>query len=364
MERAYATLQIKSVATSADGKRTFTGIASTPSLDRQGDIVEPSGAQFTLPIPFLWQHDSKQPIGWINKATVTAQGIAVEGEVADIPEEGSLKDKLTEAWQYIKNKLVRGLSIGFDPIERRKIDGASGYRYTKWNFLELSAVTIPANQDASITSIKRFDRAQIANPSADTEPDVMEQIAAWEYAERLTADAIGSAKEKEKLFEMLVKDKAKELAAARVKQAHDGTAPGKAVSDNCRERNLRASEAANKAGEPRVQQRGLVNQNKGFYRTGDTYEHGDIAFVPSGKSEGIAFFCVSQKTKSMPEPNSAWRVGMRIPWKKGDICKAGELAMYSQDHTICQIWKCLRSTSDAPGHNESWQLVHENAREL
>ena len=46
MDRAYALLDVKSVDAE---RRTFSGIASTPELDRQGDIVDPAGV--TLPQP-------------------------------------------------------------------------------------------------------------------------------------------------------------------------------------------------------------------------------------------------------------------------------------------------------------------------
>lgn len=156
LNRAYSTLEIKAV--DGDGqKRTFSGIASTPTPDRVGDIVEPKGAQFKLPIPLLWQHDHRQPIGWVTSATVTAKGIEISGEVADIPEEGNLKARIDEAWQAIKNKLVRGLSIGFKPIESTDIQGSWAQRFTKWEWLELSAVTVAANSEASITAIKAID---------------------------------------------------------------------------------------------------------------------------------------------------------------------------------------------------------------
>lgn len=159
MQRAYSVLTLKAVD---EKKRRFTGIASTPTTDRVGDIVEPKGAVFKLPIPLLWQHDSRDPIGWIDKAKVTADGIEVEGEVAAIPEAGQLQDRLKTAWEYLKNKLVRGLSIGFDPLEYSEIDGTWGLRFLKWEWLELSAVTIPANQDATIISIKSADASLLA----------------------------------------------------------------------------------------------------------------------------------------------------------------------------------------------------------
>lgn len=160
MNRAYSTLELK--AAEAGGKRTFTGIASTISTDRSGDVVEPTGAQFKLPIPLLWQHNSRDPIGWVTEATVTAKGIEVTGEVADVEEAGALKERLAMAWQMLKSGLVRGLSIGFNSIESARIDGTYGLRFMKWEWLELSAVTIPANQDASITAIKSADDQLLA----------------------------------------------------------------------------------------------------------------------------------------------------------------------------------------------------------
>lgn len=155
MNRAYSIFEIKSF----DGdKRTFKGIATTPATDRMADVVEPKGAEFKLPLPLLWQHDAKDPIGWVNSATVTDKGIEVEGEIADIPEDGPLKDRLKTAWQMIKNGLVRGLSIGFNPKEYSEIKGTYGLRFTAWEWLELSAVTIPANQEATILAVKQFSR--------------------------------------------------------------------------------------------------------------------------------------------------------------------------------------------------------------
>lgn len=155
MNRAYSLLEIKAVD---DDARVITGIATTPSPDRMDDVVEPKGAQFKLPIPFLWQHNHDQPVGQVTKATVTDAGIEVTVELARVDEPGTLKDRLDEAWQSIKAKLVRGLSIGFSPIESANIDGSWGRRFLKWEWLELSAVTVPANAGASIQTIKSIDR--------------------------------------------------------------------------------------------------------------------------------------------------------------------------------------------------------------
>lgn len=161
-QRAWSTLEIKSTS-SANGKRIFTGIASTPETDRMGDIVLPQGAKFTLPIPLLWQHDSDEPVGWVTAATVTANGIEVVCEVASVDNPGKLKDLLDYAWDCIVTKLVRGLSIGFNPIKSAAIEGTWGYEFQEWEWLELSAVTIPANAGASIQAVKAYDQRTAAS---------------------------------------------------------------------------------------------------------------------------------------------------------------------------------------------------------
>ncbi len=155
MKRAYAQFNIKSFD---EEQRTIKGIATTPKTDHQDDIVEPRGASYELPIPFLFAHDSKQPIGQVQKAVVTDAGIEIEAQIKKIPEPGRLKDRVDEAWQSIKYGLVRGLSIGFKDVESEPIKGSTwGRRIKKWSWLELSAVVIAANSEASITAIKEID---------------------------------------------------------------------------------------------------------------------------------------------------------------------------------------------------------------
>ncbi len=156
---AYAVLEGKAVD---EEKRIITGIATTPSVDRADDIVEPEGAEFKLPLPFLWQHDSDNPVGNVTKAMVTSKGITVEIQLEKTDEPGLVKDRLDAAWQYIKLGLVRGLSIGFKGIETARIEGTYGIRFLKWSWLELSGVTIPANQDASILTMKSIDAPLLA----------------------------------------------------------------------------------------------------------------------------------------------------------------------------------------------------------
>ncbi len=157
--RAYSLLTIKSVS---EDDRVVTGIATTPETDRMGDVVEPKGAEFKLPLPLLWQHQSDKPIGHVTSAKVTNDGIEVTAQIAKVTEPGPLKDLLDMAWQSIKAKLVRGFSIGFQPLEHSRIEGSFGLRFLRWEWLELSAVTIPANSEATIQTIKSLDKSLLA----------------------------------------------------------------------------------------------------------------------------------------------------------------------------------------------------------
>jgi len=158
LNRAYSLLAIKRVN---DEERSITGMATTPTPDRLGDIVEPEGAQFKLPLPLLWQHDSAAPIGHVTAAKSCKDGIEITAKLARIAEPGRLQERLDEAWQSIKAGLVQGLSIGFKSIEHSHLkDG--GLHFLKWAWLETSAVTIPANAEASITTIRSLDAALLA----------------------------------------------------------------------------------------------------------------------------------------------------------------------------------------------------------
>jgi HK97 family phage major capsid protein/HK97 family phage prohead protease len=182
VERAYSLLAIKSVAPSTPefSGRCFTGIASTPALDRQGDIVDPAGVTFKNPIPLLFHHDAKQPIGTVH-LTATPDGILFEATIPTIDEPGPLKSRTDEAWQSIKAGIITGVSIGHRILEGGYERLKSGARkLTKTEICELSLVTIPANQHASILLVK-----SLAAPRR-TEKPVMkqttaEQISAFEH---------------------------------------------------------------------------------------------------------------------------------------------------------------------------------------
>src|SRR5574344_1571948 len=139
-----------------EDQRVITGIATTPGTDRMGDIVDPMGAKYATEIPFLWQHEHDKPVGVCKLGKPTAKGIPFEARLPKIAEDGKLKELVDLAWQSIKTGLVRCVSIGFRPIEYNLMD-TGGVRFTEYEIFELSAVTIPANADATIQTLKALE---------------------------------------------------------------------------------------------------------------------------------------------------------------------------------------------------------------
>lgn len=158
MNRAYTVLNIKAVD---EGERVIEGIASTPTPDRMGDIVEPLGAKFKLPMPLLWQHDARAPVGHVEFAKANKEGIPFKARIFTTEVAGKVKERLDEAWESVKLGLVQAVSIGFS-INAYEILKEGGWRINEWEWLELSLVTIPANADATIDRIKSIDAELLA----------------------------------------------------------------------------------------------------------------------------------------------------------------------------------------------------------
>jgi len=158
MNRAYAVIDVKSVD---EEKRIIRGTATTPSPDRVGDIVEPLGVEFKNPMPLLWQHKSDKPVGTVTFDKPTKSGINFEAKLPTPKESQALIDRVAEAWESVKLGLVRGVSIGFRPLEYSFMDDG-GVRFVSSEVMELSLVTIPANADANIQTIKSFDAPLLA----------------------------------------------------------------------------------------------------------------------------------------------------------------------------------------------------------
>lgn len=168
LNRAYSLITVKAIDETGDGRRRFSGWATTPELDRVNDTIDPMGAKFTNPLTLLRAHRSDMPIGSVTFKKPTAKGIEFDAEIPVIKEEGELKSRLDMAWGEVKNGLVRAVSIGFRALKYAfKDDG--GIEFQEIEIFELSTVAVPANAGALITSVKSID-AELRKAAGVREP--------------------------------------------------------------------------------------------------------------------------------------------------------------------------------------------------
>ncbi|MGZ5782833.1 MAG: HK97 family phage prohead protease [Croceibacterium sp.] len=129
-------------------------VMSTAALARDGHILVPQGCSLENyrrnPI-VLWQHSPDEPIGNAENITLGGQSIAANIRFAPL----GISRKADEVRGLMKAGVIRAVSVGFDPIEMEPLDPKKprgGQRISKWDLLELSAVSVPADTGAMVTA--------------------------------------------------------------------------------------------------------------------------------------------------------------------------------------------------------------------
>ena len=140
--------------TGKDG--TTKVIASTPSVDRYGDVVAPDWKleRFAANPVVVWSHDySQPPVGKVTDLSMDGDSLIASIKWDD-SEPGSLG--ATVARQF-REGYLSAVSVGFAPEsstprselpEDHPASGKSGQWLTGNELLEISAVSIPANPEA------------------------------------------------------------------------------------------------------------------------------------------------------------------------------------------------------------------------
>lgn len=209
LNRAYSLLEVKEV-TEDDDAYVVRGMATTPTPDRMNDVVDPLGATFAPQIPLLWQHNYEKPVGITELGKPMKKGIPFVSRIPKVKEAGALRDRIEEAVQSIRYKLVAAVSIGFrvlnDAIERLE---NGGYHYLQTEILELSLVTIPAQPDAKITGIKSIDE-RLRAASGQKQSHVVKLV---------TPGVSGIRKSVPEVNQMNVQDQIKQFQASRAAKA-------------------------------------------------------------------------------------------------------------------------------------------------
>lgn len=138
-----------------DESYKFEGYLSTfGNADRVGDVIEHGAFDDSLKkkatVPMLYNHKRDQVIGKM-ELSVNAVGLYVTGYLAENIQ------KAQEVYELLKFGALDSMSIGmrvndYEPID--KADPWGAWLIKSADVLEGSVVTIPANEQAVVTSVK------------------------------------------------------------------------------------------------------------------------------------------------------------------------------------------------------------------
>ena len=157
MTKQFSSASLKKI----QGNKITGAIGSTPSIDRDGDIVDPLGIDvrnFKNNPQLLWGHDaSRFPIGKVTDVRISERGLEFDAVFAS-----DIDPFAKQAFNMVKGGFLSSFSIGFMIKER------DSERITQSELLEISLVNIPANSDARVSRQYKSFNAYVANNRGPT----------------------------------------------------------------------------------------------------------------------------------------------------------------------------------------------------
>ena len=133
----------------------ITGMASTNGTDRVGDIIEAEawtkagGLQNYLNNPvILFNHDYNQPIGRAVALETNDNGLQLKAKIAK---------SAGHVGELIKEGVLGAFSVGFRVKDAEYMTETDGYKIKDAELLEVSVVSVPANQAATFSLAKSFN---------------------------------------------------------------------------------------------------------------------------------------------------------------------------------------------------------------
>ncbi len=200
-------------APSSIGTGTFSGYAITwDQMDSHRTMFSPGSLVMPDNIPILWAHDPARPVGVVMTAKEDETGLFISAKLSVETRDGA------DAYQFLSDKAVTGLSIGFRRLADEAVPG--GRRITRADLKEISLVTVPSNETARITEVRAAPAAGAAQQQesrampdniapADTGKDVTARVTALESK----VDGIAAAVDEIKASVMKTEARADRLEA-------------------------------------------------------------------------------------------------------------------------------------------------------
>lgn len=154
------TLQMQSpqIRAGDDGTLTLEGIAApygeTIEYGGQRESFAPGAFDVAEAVgrPLLWSHDRAEPVGHITAARDTAEGLSITAIVQPT-------QRGKDAIMLLRSKSLRGLSVGFEPVEWSTADDGS-ISYTRTRLHELSLTPLNAYASAEVSATRSLPSPQ------------------------------------------------------------------------------------------------------------------------------------------------------------------------------------------------------------
>jgi len=147
------TSSFEKVKSQDDGSVVIRGMASTPDIDRSGDIIDPNAwnkgglIDFKANPVILFNHNYDRPIGKATGVTVSDNGLEIEVKISKAA--GDVCD-------LIKDGILGAFSVGFRVKDADYIEETNGLLIKDAELFEVSVVSVPCNQAATFSLAKSF----------------------------------------------------------------------------------------------------------------------------------------------------------------------------------------------------------------
>mgnify|MGYP006399886567 FL=1 len=155
--------------TKAMKPRTVVARISTTSIDRDGEVLLPSGIDLKdfrkNPVVLLNHDQGGLPVGRALSVKRQSDGIIAEVQFAERPtgHPSSVEWIPDTIFNLFQQGILKAFSVGFIPLEMREPTDRDFKKFgddvrnviSKWSLLEFSVVNVPSNQDSLVMQVAK-----------------------------------------------------------------------------------------------------------------------------------------------------------------------------------------------------------------
>lgn len=207
-----------------DGPLKITGYANTTTKDRQGDVVPEEAwkkgalTNYAKNPVILAFHDHKRPVGKATGLEVDKGGLKITAEISK---------HATEVYNLVKDGILKAFSIGFLVKDADYDPKTDIFVIKDLELLEVSVVSVPANQDSLFELAKQFESPE---EYSDFKKSFCKSVEEQTETQVSMGDILMDNEALQKLLRETAESTANAVTAAMTKKAEDEAA-AKAAAD-------------------------------------------------------------------------------------------------------------------------------------